>query len=196
MYICCKLYRMAKVEKQAKPKNPFAFEDITESLTDRQKLFCMYYVGECKFNGTKAAEMAGYEPNNAASYAVYLLKNPNISQYIESCKTDLGMRIGVDAEMIAREYMKLAFLDISDVVNEDGNLKQISDMGANAKAAISGIELNEMQVGEGSSVVIKKVRLYNKIDALERIAKMIGVDGEKKVKLTVDKGVDGFLLGS
>ncbi len=165
--------------------NPFEFEDITESLTDRQKLFCMYYVGECKFNGTKAAEMAGYEPNNAASYAVYLLKNPNISQYIESCKADLGKRIGVDAEKIAREYMKLAFLDISDVVSEDGNLKPLSDMSENAKAAISGIELNEMQIGEGSAVVVKKVKLYNKIDSLDKLAKMIGVEGVAKTETTI-----------
>lgn len=165
-------------------KSPFSFEEIPENLTDRQRLFCMHYV-ENRFNGTDAARKAGYDNGNAASYAVYLLKNPNITQYINECKADLSKRIGVSAEMIAREYMKMAFVDISEVISEDGNLKQVSEMGDNAKAAISSIKVNEINSPDKLPVVVKEIRLHSKIDSLDKLAKMIGVDGVSKQEMTV-----------
>lgn len=160
----------------AKEKDPYQFEDITDSLTDRQMLFCMHYVGECKFNGAKAAEMAGYEPKNAASYAVYLLKNPNISQFIESLKNDLGRRIGISAEMIAQEMAKLAFFNIKDIMTVDGGIKPVFTMEDKDSAAISSIEVFEEKAKDTGEVLgyVKKVKLADKQRALEGLNVMLG----------------------
>lgn len=179
------------MSKAVKTVKPFQFEAISDELTERQKLFCMYYV-ESKFNGTEAAKRAGYEASHARSYASTLLSDPNISEHINLIKNDLGARIGVSAEMIAREYMKVAFVDISDIVDDDGNLRKLNEMPKHARSAISGLEVNEQNIlgSNVATVTVKKVKLHNKLDALDKLAKMIGADGVLKVAQTNAAGED------
>lgn len=160
---------------------PFEFEDITDSLNDRQKLFCMFYVGECKFNGKKAAEMAGYDANNSASYAVYLLNNPNISQFIESCKKDLGLRIGVTSEMIAKEYASIGFSKISDFIEEGNQVKDVTQI--DKTEVVSSLKKTVFESESGTKTVTE-IKLHDKISALEKLSRMIGVEGAKKLDVT------------
>lgn len=48
----------------------------------RQKLFCEYYLGECKGNAEQAAIRAGYKEKSARQSAYKLLQNVQIKQYI------------------------------------------------------------------------------------------------------------------
>lgn len=48
----------------------------------RQKLFCEYYLGECKGNAEKAAIKAGYKADYARQSAYKLLQNTQIKQYV------------------------------------------------------------------------------------------------------------------
>ena len=176
----------SKVPPKKKTIKPFEFESIDESLTDRQKLFCMYYTGECKFNGAKAAEMAGYEQKNAASYAVYLLKNPNISQFIDSCKKDLGLRIGVTAEMIAREYAKIAFSNIQDFVQEGNEVSDVTTIDRGIASAVHSVKRTKTTFGEDGEKEVVEIKLHDKISGLKNLSQMIGVDGASKIEMKVN----------
>lgn len=48
----------------------------------KQKLFCEYYIGECKGNVTQSAIKAGYSPKCARSTGYKLLQNAEIKQFI------------------------------------------------------------------------------------------------------------------
>lgn len=51
-------------------------------LNQRQKLFCEYYVGECKGNAGDAMIKAGYAPKYARKNTGKLLKNTAVMEYI------------------------------------------------------------------------------------------------------------------
>ena len=61
--------------------------DVTEQpkkLNDKQAAFVSAYLGEARFNGTKAAKLAGYSERTASAQAFDLLRKPEIRARIES----------------------------------------------------------------------------------------------------------------
>ena len=56
-------------------------------LNDREKAFVEAYCGVAKFNGSKAAIIAGYSAKTARSKASQLLTKVNIQEYIEKFMT-------------------------------------------------------------------------------------------------------------
>jgi phage terminase small subunit len=159
---------------------PFEFEDVTESLTDKQKLFCMMYVGECKFNGSESAKKAGYSENSAKEQASYLLTNPNILSYIELLKKDLGLRIGVTAEMIAQEYASIGFSKIDDFIGNGNIVKDITEI---TKTNVVQSIKTSITTFDGGEKTETEIKLHDKLKALVNLSKMIGCDGVTKVEL-------------
>lgn len=179
---------MAKAKKPGKKKKYIPTCPKRQTLTLQQKLFCKYYTGEAKGNQTLAAKMSGYTPKNATVQANRLLKNANIQKYIAELTATLAEKIGVTAERIAREYMKTAFINIDEVISDEGTVKPVSLMSDQAKGAIQAIDINETIVNGEKVVYVKKVKLNNKIDALERLARMLNFDGVHKTSQTTPDG--------
>lgn len=170
---------------------PFEFEDITDSLNDRQKLFCMYYVGESKFNATESAKKAGYSENTANEQGARLLVNVSIQNYIESLKKDLGLRIGVTAEMIAQEYAKIGFSNMVNMLNENNGVKSVQNMPLDVSATIKKVKVKQTYDIEGNpNGEMVEIEAIDKISALDKLARMIGVDGVSKVAQTDTEGKD------
>lgn len=168
-------------------KTAFKFGETEYILTDQQALFCMKYV-ELKTHGTKAALAAGYSTKNASVSASALLRNPNIVGFIKELQKDLSMQIGINAADIAREYAKIGFSDIRKVFDENGNLINVKDIDADPAANISSVEIFEEYIGKGeereSIGQTKKIKFYDKVAALDKLARMIGADGVTKVATT------------
>jgi len=168
------------LSKHNSKKNLFELEDATISLTDRQKRFCIEYIN-ANFNGAEAARKAGYEPNSAHEQASRLLANDNIKQYIELLKKDLGLRLGITQERIAQEMAKIAFFNIADILEDNGNLKPIGEIPRDLSANIAGIEIVSFDSGEDKGVcTIKKIKLNDKQAALTGLNKMLGFDAPTK----------------
>lgn len=84
-------------------------------LTDKQRLFCLYYVRY--FNATKAYQKAyecSYDVANAEGYK--LLVNPCIVDEIHRLKKSRLNRELLDEHDIFQKYMDIAFADITDFV--------------------------------------------------------------------------------
>jgi phage terminase small subunit len=158
-------------------------------MNDSQKLFCMKYV-ELQFNGRAAAIAVGYEPNSAHVAASRLVNNDNVKRYINILKDDLALQIGVSAAMIANEYKKIGFANIKNLYDEMGNLKSPQDLDDDTAAAISGIEYDDIVIGKEKVGVTTKMKRYDKLVALDKLAKMTGVDGVLKVAQTDTEGND------
>ena len=75
------------------------------------------------------------------------------------------------------EIARVAFSDIRLYFNDDGSLKPISELNDTAAAALSSCEIRQTQVkGTGKTknktvVHIGQIKLYDKIRALEMLAK-------------------------
>lgn len=92
-------------------------ESLSKDLSSRYLAFCEYYVGEAKFNGTKAAILAGYSEKTARQKASQLLTIVNISDYI-------GLRLDeltLSANEVLARLTEIATGDVDDLLDEDGN---------------------------------------------------------------------------
>lgn len=89
--------------------------------------------------------------------------------------------------MVVKELAKVAFLDIKELFNEYGGLKNINEIEGDARGAISSIESFEEFEGFGEDREqigeVKKIKLLDKIKALELLGKHLGMFNDK-VKVT------------
>lgn len=162
-------------------------------LDDQQKLFYDRYL--LHFNGTKAAEEAGYSKKTAAQQASRLLRNVNGQSYLAEKREKLAQKEELNQEMVLREYARIGFSDIRKYYNADGSLKPITELDDDAAAALSGVEVDEIwepdgdggrkQVGE-----TKKIKRWDKVNALAQINKMMGWNAPEKIEHSGDSFLD------
>nr|WP_277376189.1 terminase small subunit [Paenibacillus polymyxa] len=85
-----------------------------EGLTPKQRIFIMEYLRD--FNATRAAMAAGYSKKTAYSIGWELLRKPEIKAAIQNYNESLMDGVGLNAQRVLMEYMKIAFADITDYV--------------------------------------------------------------------------------
>ena len=102
-------------------KEPVILDD---DLTDKQRLFCMYYIKS--FNATMSAIKAGYARNSAHVEGSRLLRNAKVSGEIRRLKGEMQQGIFIDAMETLNKYIQIAFADITDFV-EFGSIKKSRD---------------------------------------------------------------------
>lgn len=157
--------------------------DLGSELTFEELAFAASYIDNKDLE--KAALAAGCAKKSAYIDGVRMFKMPKVKQEIDRLRRDISTRLGVDVIDIAREYANMAFFSIEEAYNDDGTLKTLSNMTARARAAISSIDTFEEYEGTGFNRrtvgQVKKVKFTDKLIALDRLAKMLGVDGITKV---------------
>jgi len=139
-------------------------------LNDRQFLFVKEYLID--LNATQAAIRAGYSDKTAYSQGQRLLKNVEIQEEIQKEREKAAIRTNITIDRCLQEYARLAFLDVKQVFDDDGNLKKIQDMPEDARRAIAGLEVS---TGENKDIsTLSKVKLSDKKAALDSIMKHLG----------------------
>ena len=80
---------------------------------------------------------------------------------------------------VLQEVKRIGFADIRDAYGEDGALKEMKDMPHEVAAVISGVESIEYFEGSGKEKkqvgFIKKVKFWNKLDAIKMLATNLGM---------------------
>lgn len=89
-------------------------DEATDGLTEKQKFFCLNYVG--KWNATQAAIKAGYSKETAYSIGSQLLRNVKVAAEIRRLKSEIVRPLFIDASDIVEKYIEIAFTDIGDYV--------------------------------------------------------------------------------
>lgn len=157
-------------------------------LTAKQERFCQEYIVD--FNATQAAIRAGYSKKTAIVQASQTLTKLNVQKRIEELTSRLQKKTDISREMIIAEYAKIAFTDIRDYFDENSRLLPIKDLSDKAAAALSGIEVDELwgyspdgkiQIGD-----TKKIKRWDKIKALEGLAKVYGYYAPEKSEVKID----------
>lgn len=153
----------------------------TTKLTPRQANFVEQYVVDR--NGTQAAIRAGYAPAAAAAQASTLLRNPKVKAALESAVAAQSRRTEVTADRVIQELASVAFSNISKAFRPDGALLLPAEMPPEAQAALAGVETEELFDGKGEERaqvgVSRKVKHWDKVKALEILAKHLGLLRDK-----------------
>lgn len=182
-------------------------EEEQYGLSARHEIFIMEYLRD--FNATRAAMAAGYSKKSAHVEGFRLLRHDKIQKEIKRLMALRTLELGLDVKRVIAEYMKIAFADITDVVefgqkkvpmyDEEGNMLRDPETGELLLATenyvnfkddceIDGSVISEVRKGK-AGVAIK---LHDKVRALDKLERYLDYMTEeeklrmKKMRLEIE----------
>lgn len=161
-------------------------------LIPRHEEFCQQMM-IVELNGTLAYKNVFKCSQKAAEAgSSRLLRNVKVWERIAQLQKELRDSSGVTKEDVVKGFMNIAFCDIAQIFDENGNLKNIHNIPKDIRRAISGIDVFEEYEGRGKdrelSGYVRKIRLWDKNKALENLGKHLGIfekDNEQRKPQTV-----------
>lgn len=164
-------------------------EDSVNNFEMRCEVFVREYLVD--FNGSRAAIAAGYSKKTARMQASRLLTNDNVQKALKAAQAERLERLDLTADKVMREVANLAFANMSDLVDWNNNgveMRDSKDLPASVKAAVqeighsydetSGhpvIEDGEISLSGGKRRGSAKIKLHDKLKALELCGKYLGI---------------------
>lgn len=172
-------------KKKSKRKTPVRLLKENSGLTIEETVFVKKFI-EQGFRRQTAAYLGAFKGctyGSAAVSAHALLKNPKVIEAIDEAKLKLYEGLDISARRNIVQLQNLAFNDIRNFFNMDGSLKKFSELDIMQQACIHSLEVEELWLGRGEARtqigVVKKVRFYDRIRALEVLGKYLAKeDGE------------------
>ena len=122
-------------------------------------------------NGTKAAIAAGYSEHSAHSTSSRLLKKTKIQEMIASRLAESEL----SSARTLREIGRVAYADVGEIFDENGNLLSVKQLPEHVRAAIASVKVvkKNLVTGDGETDDIHEVKLWDKVKALEMAAKYL-----------------------
>lgn len=161
-------------------------------LTAKQEKFCNYYL-ECG-NASEAYRRA-YSCSKMKDKQIWeesckLLTRPNVAQRVEQLRAEMEHRSNFTKDNAVSILRDIATANVTDVlvVNKGKNyttilVKDLSTLPLNVQRAIMSVKSSDKGF---------EVKLYSKIDAIERLSKLLGWD--EPVKADVKADINGGLV--
>lgn len=143
-------------------------------MTDKQKRFVEEYLID--LNATQAAIRAGYSPKTANEQGNRLLANVSVQRELNKQMAKRSKRTGVTQDRVVRELAKIAFLDMTQVVDSYGRIRD--DATPEDRACIESIKYKSSSGDQGESVE-REVKVASKLKALELLGKHLGMYSDK-----------------
>lgn len=179
------------------------YEDVADNLSDKQRLFCSYYI---KYRNKTKAYMKAYgcSYDNADAHAYGLWANEGIREEIERRLKEFRDNVGIDAQDIVQKYIDVAFADINDYLVYGKKRVPVMAMFGPVKDASTGKPLTEIvnyvdfkesieidgtlisEVKQGKGGV--SIKLLDKMKAYEWLGKHLTLlDTATKLKYDLEK---------
>lgn len=149
----------------------------SDSLTDRQKIFCYEYIKD--LNASEAAKRAGYSERSAPQIAGQLMDNPLVKVMIQSLMDNRAKELEITAEKVLRRIDEIADFDIADLFGEDGRMLPISQIPVSIRKAISSVDVYEEFIEGVKMGETKRIRLYDKLKANELLGRHLKLFTDK-----------------
>ena len=197
--------RTPKESSNAPPKEELLPEEIetlnNEELTERQRLFCLYYVRW--FNATKAYQKAySCDYSTAMVNGCKLLSNPKIKEHIQAIKDAKIKQAMYTAEDFFQKMMDIAYSDATDFLSFGRRINEETGLEYNYvdfldSSEVDGTLIQEVKQGkDGCSIklVRKEFALkwldkhYSEATDLQK-AQLEQIRAQTD-KLTISKGDD------
>lgn len=177
------------IEKQpVKELLPEEIETLAnEELTEKQRLFCLYYV---KYRNKVKAYQKAFNCSyiNACGNASTLFKNIEVQQCITELLNDMRNEVKLEAMDIILKKMQIAFADITDYVSFGVRIDtetgvEYSYVEFNESSKVDGSIIREVKQGrDGVSI-----KLYDSDKALDWLYDNLVITEEKREKIKMLK---------
>lgn len=143
-------------------------------LTEKQQLFVNEYLID--LNATQAAIRAGYSAKTADVQGSRMLGTVKVQQAISEAMAERSKRTGVNQDRVVLELAKIAFVKMTDIVDNQGRIK--SSATEDDLACIGSMKYKESESDTGSSIE-REVKISPKLKALELLGKHLGMWNDK-----------------
>lgn len=178
-------------------------------LTARQLIFSDEYLTD--LNATQAAIRAGYSKKTAEQTASRLLRNVKVQEYIEKRKKDRLQRIEITQDAVLQEIAIVAFANATDYVKVverdatveiDGKIIPLLDAEGNPVKykTVEPVLTEELTENQKRALAIIKrgrdgfeIKPYDKLAALEKLGRHLGLFDKKTETDDDEKDDDGFI---
>lgn len=161
-------------------------------LSVKQQLFVQEYLASENLNATEAYRRAGYQTKDPDRGAHQLISKPKVQKAIQDAINRRGRRVSVTQDRVVEELARIAFLDIREFYDADGNLREIHALPETAAAALRGMDVAIEPGGEDGKAPtrVRKIRMADKVKALELLGRHMGMfDDRLKVSMDGDLAV-------
>ena len=164
-------------------------------LTVKQEAFVKEYLKD--LNAKQAAIRAGYSAKTAEGQGSRLLSNAKVAEFLQEAMKKRSERTEITADRVLEELGKIAFSDLKKVMqwDEDGeiSLRPMDEVDGTILSEISET-INETEFNTRRT---RKVKLHDKMKALDLLGKHLGmwtekldVTGDLSVNINIDYGED------
>lgn len=147
---------------------------LNSDLTEKQKLFCVYYIQS--FNATQSALKAGYSKESAYVEGHRLLKNAKIIEFVTELKNMQMEQLMLDGCRLLNRHAQIAFSDISDYLTEHGSLKPMSQIDGSLIKKIKIKSKSSEFEGNFEESKELSIELEDKSKSLEFLTKYFSLD--------------------
>ena len=154
---------------------------MMRKLTPRQQRFVAEYL--CDLNATQAAIRSGYSAKTAEWIGPQLLTKIHVAEVVQAAMDERARRTGITQDRVLQEYARLAFYDPRKFFDEDGSLIPLADLDDDTARAVVSFDVVRMGNDKAGDGELAKVRMADKLAALNSVARHLGMLNDK---LTVD----------
>lgn len=133
----------------------------------KHETFCQEYMID--FNASAAAIRSGYSARSATTNGPRLLLNAVIQARVAELRAERSVRTGVTADRVVRELARLAFADITQVVDVD-RATVLPDVSEDDRATIASVK-----VKSSPDFTEREIKGWDKLKALELLGKHMGM---------------------
>ena len=144
-----------------------------------RKEVALEYIKNGYENGTKAylnaCENLNRKPSkNPETSASEILSYPNVLAFINSLKISVAESVHIDASWVLQQMKDIHELDVADILDSQGNFLQIKQWPKTWRMYISGLDIQELNLGD-TEAVVKKIKWPDKVKNLEMIGRHVNV---------------------
>lgn len=157
-------------------------------LSPKQAIFVEEYLVD--LNAKQAAIRSGYSAKTAEVIGYQLLQKTSVRDALQAAQRERSARTGITADRVLKEIARVAFADPRAVMTWGANgvtLRESSELSDDAAAALAEVSETWTDSGGGS----RKVRMHNKVEALEKLARHVGLydqQGDTTILITNQRG--------
>lgn len=161
---------------------------LTEKQENQYRTFAQEYI--INFNGTEAAIKAGYSEKTASSQASRLLTHAKVQEFIQEYIKGREKRTEITGDMVIQELAKIAFVDVKNIYDDNGDLLPIPNLPSEITSAISTFKTRKENQGNSDYDIIEEYKMHDKMRALEMLGKHTGIfekdNNQKKTENTTE----------
>lgn len=146
-------------------------------LTPKQARFVEEYLID--LNATQAAIRAGYSKKTARSVGSENLQKPDVAAAITEAKAARSEKTQITQQRVLEELAKVGFSDIRKLFS-GGALRGVDTLDDETSGAIASVEVVSRpgapdEDGGRDVELVHKIKLWDKISALEKIGRHLGM---------------------